>query len=146
MHASARSHPIISTHSNCLEHKSLPLTRHSHTAAQQQQRDEPVLDDGMRDIPPYVADSSAVPSLPETQSSSSSINIQGTPAQADDSRFARHLNEQFAPLKFPSELARRILTHGSHKKATDGHNARLSFLGEFHSLLDHLSVALTFAQ
>jgi hypothetical protein len=47
-----------------------------------------------------------------------------------DSRFARHLNEQFSPLKFPPELARRILTHGSHRKAPiDGHNARLGFIG-----------------
>jgi hypothetical protein len=47
-----------------------------------------------------------------------------------DSRFARHLNEQFYPLQFPPELARRILTHGSHQRAAiNGHNARLSFIG-----------------
>ena len=46
------------------------------------------------------------------------------------SRFAQHLNAQLSPLKFPPELARRILTHASHKKAPiDGHNARMSFIG-----------------
>ena len=46
------------------------------------------------------------------------------------SRFSRHLNEQFAPLSWSDELARRVLTHGSHKaSAVDGHNARLAFLG-----------------
>ena len=49
---------------------------------------------------------------------------------SDDSRFARHLNAQLSPLTFPPELARRILTHASHKKAPiDGHNARMSFIG-----------------
>jgi hypothetical protein len=47
-----------------------------------------------------------------------------------DSRFSRHLNQQFAPLKFPPLLAKRILTHGSHSKSVeDGHNARLGFIG-----------------
>lgn len=51
-----------------------------------------------------------------------------------DSRFSRHLDEQFSPLKFPPELAKRILTHGSHKKAPmDGHNARLAFVGMYNS-------------
>ena len=46
------------------------------------------------------------------------------------SRFAQHLNAQLSPLKFPPELARRILTHASHKKAPiDGHNARMSYIG-----------------
>jgi hypothetical protein len=45
-------------------------------------------------------------------------------------RFADHLDKIFQPLRFPPELARRILTHGSHKEAAHGHNARLSFLGE----------------
>jgi dsRNA-specific ribonuclease len=40
-----------------------------------------------------------------------------------------HLNKLFKPLQFPPELARRILTHGSHKNAVDGHNGRLSFVG-----------------
>ncbi|KZP11431.1 hypothetical protein FIBSPDRAFT_913615 [Athelia psychrophila] len=64
-----------------------------------------------------------------------------------ESRFARHLNEQFTPLNFPPELARRILTHGSHDKAAnDGHNARLAFIGRrvmqtYTSLLLHSSPA-----
>ncbi|KAF7967782.1 hypothetical protein HWV62_33011 [Athelia sp. TMB] len=54
------------------------------------------------------------------------VDVEG----GDVSRFSRHLNEQFAPLSWPDELARRVLTHGSHKASTvDGHNARLAFLG-----------------
>ncbi|KAF8881212.1 hypothetical protein BD779DRAFT_1445729 [Infundibulicybe gibba] len=45
-----------------------------------------------------------------------------------ESRFAEHLNGLF-PLQFPPELARRILTHGSHPAAIHGHNAGLSFMG-----------------
>lgn len=40
-----------------------------------------------------------------------------------------HLNSLFAPLKFPAELADRMLTHGSHSSAKVRHNARLSFMG-----------------
>jgi len=46
-----------------------------------------------------------------------------------DPRFAAHLNRLFLPLEFPPELAQRLLTHGSHKAAARGHNARFSFLG-----------------
>ncbi|TFK23516.1 hypothetical protein FA15DRAFT_620706 [Coprinopsis marcescibilis] len=42
---------------------------------------------------------------------------------------ADHLNQLFSPLKFPPELAHRILTHGSHVGARQGHNAGLSFMG-----------------
>jgi hypothetical protein len=40
-----------------------------------------------------------------------------------------HLDGLFAPLEFPPELARRILTHASHRDAVSGHNQRLSFIG-----------------
>lgn len=42
---------------------------------------------------------------------------------------AQHLDTVFSPLQFPPELARRILTHASHKHSIHGHNARLSFIG-----------------
>ncbi|KAL4068523.1 hypothetical protein V8B97DRAFT_1873065 [Scleroderma yunnanense] len=46
------------------------------------------------------------------------------------SRITRsHLNTVLAPLRFPPELERRILTHSSHKDAIHGHNGRLSFVG-----------------
>ena len=43
--------------------------------------------------------------------------------------FQEHLNHVFAPLHFPEELAKRILTHGSHSASIGGHNAGLSFIG-----------------
>lgn len=49
----------------------------------------------------------------------------------DDARFAAHLNSVFRPLEFSPELARRILTHGSHKVAIHGHNGRLGFIGGY---------------
>lgn len=62
-----------------------------------------------------------------------------------DSRFVRHLDEQFSPLKFPPELARRILTHGSHRRAAiDGHNARLSFVGTCAATMSKLFNRLNF--
>ncbi|EIM91859.1 uncharacterized protein STEHIDRAFT_151216 [Stereum hirsutum FP-91666 SS1] len=42
---------------------------------------------------------------------------------------AEHLNEVFAPLEFPPEVAQRVLTHLSHKDAVQGHNARFAFMG-----------------
>lgn len=53
------------------------------------------------------------------------------PAPVADSseRLARHLNGLFTPLKFPPDLAHRILTHGSHVSAKYGSNAGLSFTG-----------------
>ena len=65
------------------------------------------------------------------------------PRESDsDARFAAHLNSVFRSLEFPPELARRILTHGSHNAAIHGHNGRLGFIGEylfnlndFHSLM-----------
>jgi dsRNA-specific ribonuclease len=43
--------------------------------------------------------------------------------------FQEHLNHVFSPLHFPVELAKRILTHGSHSASIGGHNAGLSFMG-----------------
>ncbi|KIM55729.1 hypothetical protein SCLCIDRAFT_285493 [Scleroderma citrinum Foug A] len=53
----------------------------------------------------------------------------GIASSAVDSPFSAHLNSVFAPLQFPPELAKRILTHGSHKEAIHGHNGRLAFVG-----------------
>ncbi|KIJ63789.1 hypothetical protein HYDPIDRAFT_112748 [Hydnomerulius pinastri MD-312] len=47
----------------------------------------------------------------------------------DGARMAAHLNSVFHSLEFPPELAQRVLTHGSHKAAIHGHNARLGFVG-----------------
>ncbi|CCL99360.1 uncharacterized protein FIBRA_01378 [Fibroporia radiculosa] len=59
-----------------------------------------------------------------------------TPRQNDPSGSASdftglqaHLDTVFSPLKFPPELAARILTHASHPDALQRHNARLSFIG-----------------
>ena len=54
---------------------------------------------------------------------------QRTLLQRKASSFEEHLNGLFAPLKFPPELARRIMTHGSHPKAVAGHNAGFTFMG-----------------
>lgn len=48
---------------------------------------------------------------------------------SDSHLAAAHLDSVFAPLRFPPELASRVLTHGSHKDANQGHNARLAFIG-----------------
>ncbi|KAF8699037.1 hypothetical protein AX14_001006 [Amanita brunnescens Koide BX004] len=50
-------------------------------------------------------------------------------AMSSNSHLVEHLNGLFPPLKFPPELARRILTHGSHPSSVDGHNARFDFIG-----------------
>ncbi|KAG5221751.1 ribonuclease-III-domain-containing protein [Salix suchowensis] len=70
--------------------------------------------------------------------------VEGTYAQATNSHFAptkksdipsvepyfaEHLEGVFPTLKFPPELARRILTHSSHPAAIYGHNAVYGFLG-----------------
>lgn len=52
-----------------------------------------------------------------------------TALQRPASSFEAHLNGLFHPLEFPPELARRIMTHGSHPKAALGHNAGLTFMG-----------------
>ncbi|KAL6304703.1 ribonuclease-III-like-domain-containing protein [Sparassis latifolia] len=50
-------------------------------------------------------------------------------ASASIEELEEHLNELFPPLKFPPDLAARILTHSSHPEAVQRHNARLSFIG-----------------
>lgn len=45
------------------------------------------------------------------------------------SHLTAHVNELFQPLEFPDELARRMLTHATHKDGKHGHNARLAFMG-----------------
>ncbi|KAJ7151012.1 hypothetical protein C8R46DRAFT_914199 [Mycena filopes] len=50
------------------------------------------------------------------------------PAKPDEI-FTDHLNGLFPPLKFPSELSARILTHASHPAAFHGHNAQFAFIG-----------------
>ncbi|KAJ7442518.1 ribonuclease-III-like-domain-containing protein [Mycena galericulata] len=50
------------------------------------------------------------------------------PAKPDEI-FSGHLNGLFPPLKFPLELAARVLTHASHPAAFHGHNAQFSFIG-----------------
>lgn len=53
-----------------------------------------------------------------------------TPSSADASdSLSQHLNQTFAPLKFPPTLAQRILTHISHHDSVIGHSSRFSFLG-----------------
>ncbi|PFH49369.1 hypothetical protein AMATHDRAFT_63325 [Amanita thiersii Skay4041] len=68
----------------------------------------------------------------------STTSGQGTPdgvsnvtrtQHSSDTSFVEHLNGLFPPLQFPPELARRILTHGSHPAAVHGHNAGLRFMG-----------------
>lgn len=41
----------------------------------------------------------------------------------------RHLRTIFAPLEVPEDLALRMITHISWERGTQGHNARLGFLG-----------------
>lgn len=46
-------------------------------------------------------------------------------------QLAEHLNFLFPELNFPPEVAKRILTHGSHPSAIYGHNGAFSFMGLF---------------
>ncbi|KAG5735239.1 hypothetical protein E4T56_gene10305 [Termitomyces sp. T112] len=62
-------------------------------------------------------------------------------------QLADHLNFVFPELHFPPEVAKRILTHGSHPSAIYGHNGALSFMGRrvmesFLLLMLHSSSAL----
>lgn len=113
------------------------MTRYNHTSVQQE--DGNVLETGgALDTP--LAESSEMSEAVGT--SGPTISAHPTTPDEDvlDSRFSRHLNEQFPPLQFPPELARRVLTHASYVKArTDGHNARLGFLGARQSQLLFLS-------
>ncbi|KAF8189302.1 ribonuclease-III-like-domain-containing protein [Pholiota molesta] len=49
--------------------------------------------------------------------------------EAKVSAAEEYMNRLFSPLRFPLELAQRVLTHGSHRLARKGHNAGLSFIG-----------------
>ncbi|KAF7326366.1 Nuclear export factor [Mycena venus] len=54
---------------------------------------------------------------------------QGLGGGKPDQIFSEHLNGLFPPLKFPSELSARVLTHASHPAAFYGHNAQFAFIG-----------------
>jgi hypothetical protein len=69
---------------------------------------------------------------------------QGGEYKHPDPYFAEHLNGLFPTLQFPPELARRILTHGSHPAATYGHNAAYSFMGTFRSPYFVITYRLSF--
>ncbi|TFK33970.1 ribonuclease-III-like-domain-containing protein [Crucibulum laeve] len=73
----------------------------------------------------YLRSLRSASSLPSGSALSPSRTIPG----ANDRAFVEHLNGVFPELQFPPELARRILTHGSHPTAINGHNAGMSFLG-----------------
>ncbi|KIK82752.1 hypothetical protein PAXRUDRAFT_35530 [Paxillus rubicundulus Ve08.2h10] len=67
-------------------------------------------------------------SIPENSASSYTTGFRVTSSE-DDTCFVSHLNSVFPSLEFPPELAKRLLTHGSHKAAIHGHNGRLGFVG-----------------
>lgn len=51
--------------------------------------------------------------------------------EKDATPLADHMNKLFQPLQFSTELAQRVLTHGSHAASvTHGSNAALNFAGE----------------
>ncbi|KAJ2925025.1 hypothetical protein H1R20_g12087, partial [Candolleomyces eurysporus] len=60
-------------------------------------------------------------------------------------RLAEHLNGLFPSLKFPPELAHRILTHSSHVSAKYGSNSSFSFTGR-RVLECYLNLFLTASQ
>lgn len=62
---------------------------------------------------------------------------------SSNSHLVEHLNGLFPPLKFPPELARRILTHGSHPSSVDGHNARFDFIGQLNKARNAVRHVLT---
>ncbi|KAJ7207065.1 hypothetical protein GGX14DRAFT_635984, partial [Mycena pura] len=57
--------------------------------------------------------------------------------------FSDHLNGLFSPLKFPPDLAARILTHASHPAAFHGHNAQSAFIAGRRVLESYLLLLLT---
>jgi hypothetical protein len=99
-----------------------PRARLLHTATA-------LTDDSSSSSEPIESNAIAV----DAAQASEDARSRGVPALTQvetDVRFAKHLNDLFEPLCFPPELARRLLTHGSHKEAARGHNARFSFIGE----------------
>jgi hypothetical protein len=122
----------------------LHMTLQNHTALQQEDgrilEADAALDTSLLTKPSEMSESSTENAgVSEQMVSAHSVSTKHEKPESD-SRFSRHLNGQFPPLDFPPDLARRILTHGSHAKArTDGHNARLSFIGMCQSHSQHLS-------
>ncbi|KIY47628.1 hypothetical protein FISHEDRAFT_74432 [Fistulina hepatica ATCC 64428] len=80
-----------------------------------------------------IAHCATASTFDEIRDDDADFGLQETDSKATSAEghsvFADHLNNLFAPLKFPPQLAKRILTHGSHPDAFQGHNAGLSFLG-----------------
>ncbi|PCH36760.1 hypothetical protein WOLCODRAFT_140571 [Wolfiporia cocos MD-104 SS10] len=77
---------------------------------------------------------------PQQSSSSSSLHDTRAPVPSrervipvrnpnDIGDLEHHLNSLFPPLKFPPELAARVLTHASHPEAIFRSSNRLSFIG-----------------
>ncbi|KAF8638980.1 hypothetical protein AX17_001812 [Amanita inopinata Kibby_2008] len=68
---------------------------------------------------------------PAAETLADSVSKDETPSveQKSTLHLVEHLNGLFPPLQFPPDLARRILTHGSHPSAIHGHNAGLRFIG-----------------
>ena len=79
--------------------------------------------------------SSSALSAPATSSNSSQGSQWETSASTNGTseELANHLNKAFGgTLKFPLELATRLLTHASHPASrVVGHNARFAFTGEY---------------
>ncbi|KAG8750648.1 hypothetical protein FRC14_000334 [Serendipita sp. 396] len=50
-------------------------------------------------------------------------------APTDPKAVAEHLQEILSPLKFPEDVALRIMTHASWNNGADGHNTRLAYIG-----------------
>ena len=87
------------------------------TYAQAALREEPA--------PTYPAETMGSASQPQGLPSASQWRDEYSPQP-----LAKHLNQLFSPLKFPPELAHRILTHGSHQTARyHGHNSGYNFMG-----------------
>ena len=87
------------------------------TYAQAALREEPA--------PTYPAEAMGSTSQPQGLPSASQWRDEYSPQP-----LAKHLNQLFSPLKFPPELAHRILTHGSHQTARyHGHNSGYNFMG-----------------
>ncbi|KAH7882489.1 hypothetical protein F5I97DRAFT_1931691 [Phlebopus sp. FC_14] len=84
----------------------------------------------LRSVPCSLKESTLAPPRTPASIRQSSAQAQQTESNTDDdARFAAHLNSVFPSLHFPPQLAKRILTHSSHKAAVHGHNGRLGFVG-----------------
>ncbi|KAK2464705.1 hypothetical protein APHAL10511_003281 [Amanita phalloides] len=83
---------------------------------------------GMAALGPSAASSRATVSEGLTETGTGTDQRRGA-GQNSDAYLVEHINGLFPPLQFPPDLARRILTHGSHPSAIHGHNAGLRFIG-----------------